>query len=251
MIPIIALFIVATITIAAVVLGPRVADQRVVFDDAPDQPCAFGPDMAWIALKTENCDAVVEAIGLLDPVASNWSSGIGTVYDRSLGENRLFVSPPVNGWIFVIGSSLPHPHGRTFIDKCTPLLLHLSQAFPEVQYFASYPELDLFAWAKGGAGRLVRAFGVSDEGVVWVRGRTTREERQLGLKLFELRGVRGRRGDAGGELLMHPTQEHVMRLAGQWSVNPTLLDLSPFRTGRGYVGFAPAEWRAQRHRMSA
>lgn len=251
MIPVIALFIIATIALAALVFAPRINARRIVFDEAPDRPRSFGPDMAWLALKTENCDAVVEAVGLIDPLASNWNSGIGTIYDPQLGQNRLFVSSPVNGWVFVAGSSLPHPHGRTFIDKCTPLLEHLAKQFPEVQYFACHPELDLFAWAKLSNGRFVRAFGVSDEGVVWVHGRTTREERTLGLKLFELRGVRGRRGDAGGELLMHPTTEHVMRLAGQWSLNPTTLDGTAVRPGRGYVGFAPGHWTAQRERKSA
>ena len=251
MIPIIALLIIATIALAALVFAPRVNAQRLVFDEAPDVPCSFGPDMAWIALKTENCDAAVEALGLIEPVPSNWNSGLGTVYDPKFGQSRLFVSSPVNGWVFVVGSSLPHPHGRSFIDKCTPLLERLAGQFPDVQYFASYPELDLFAWAKLSNGKLVRAFGVSDQGVVWVQGRTTREERSLGLRLFELRGVRRRRGDAGGELLMHPTQEHVMRLAGHWSINPTLLDGTAVRPGRGTIGFAPAQWAAQRERKTA
>ena len=212
---------------------------------------AFGPDMTWIAVKTDNYAQVIEAIGGQQPVASNWNSGIGTIYNAEYGANRIFVSSPVNGWVFVVGQSLPHPQGQAFIDKCTPLLLQLGERFKDVQYFSSHPDIDLFAWAKITSGRIIRAFGVGDQGVIWDRGRTTREERTLGLKLFELRGVRGRKGDAGGELLMHPTQEHVMRLAGQWSVNPTFLDETEGGNGLGAVCHAPVAWRSERQRKTA
>lgn len=247
----IAVFVAITIAIAWQVLAPKIADQRIVFNNAPDRPCSFGPDMAWIAIKTQDSGSVVDALGVGDPVPANWNSGIGTVYDAQLGENRVFVSPPVNGWVFVVGNSLPHPHGALFVDKCTPLLVHLGEQFRDVQYFASYPDLDLFIWAKLASGRVVRAFGIGEQGVIWARGRTTQEERLLGLKLFELRGVRGRKGDAGGELLMHPTQEHVMRLAGHWSINPTLLDGMVANAGLGTICKSPLTWRSERIRKSA
>jgi len=247
----ITLMIIATIAIASLILAPRTAVRHVVYDAAPDMPRAFGPGMTWIAVKTGDYAQVINAIGGQNPVASNWNSGIGTIYDTDFGANRIFVSSPVNGWVFVVGSSLPHPQGPAFVDKCTPLLMHLGERFKEVQYFSSHPDVDLFAWAKLVSGRLIRAFGVGDEGVIWDRGRTTREERTLGLKLFELRGVRGRKGDAGGELLMHPTQEHVMRLAGQWSLNPTMLDTAEGSTGLGAICEAPSSWHSERVRKSA
>ena len=250
MIPFIAILIVATIAIASLVLAPHVAERQVMFDISPDKPCGFGPDMTWIAIKTNDYAAVIDAVGGLQPITANWNSGIGTIYNAEFGPNRIYVSSPVDGWVFVIGTALPHPQGRAFVDKCTPLLMQLGERFKEVQYFASYPDLDLFAWAKIVSGR-IRAFGVGDEGVIWNRGRTTREERTLGLKLFELRGVRGRKGDAGGELLMHPTQEHVMRVAGHWSINPTLLDTAEAASGLGAVCLVPANWRTERLRKTA
>ena len=244
-------FIFLTILLAAFVFAPEIAERRVVFDAKPDRPCGFGIEMSWIAVKTEDPMAVLSALGVPSASPANWNSGIGTVYDEALGNRHLFVTPPVEGWVFAISQSLPHPHGRSFADKCTPLLTDLSAKFGDVQYFASYPELDLFAWAKLSAGRFIRAFGIGDEGIVLQRGRTTREERTLGLSLFELRGVRGRRGDAGGELLMHPTHEHVMRLAGAWSVNPTLLAQGHAGSGRGYIADVPVAWRSERTRKSA
>ena len=79
----------------------------------------------------------------------------------------------MRGWTFVVGLPLPHPVGRGFVDKCTPMLVDLGGRFEEVQYFFSYPPIDYYAWARVKDGRLVRAFAVSDEGIVWNKGRAT------------------------------------------------------------------------------
>ncbi len=246
MILVIAVMIAITIAVAAYKLAPRLGDGRVVFGVEPDHPAAFGYDMAWLAVRTRDTEAVVSALTLQDPQRCNWNSGIGTVYDAGLGENHVYVSPPVNGWTFVVGLPLPHPSTSAFVDKCTPLLVSLGGRFVEVQYFFSYPPIDMFAWARMVDGRLLRAFAAGDEGVIWNKGKTSREERALGLKLFELRGVRGRRGDAGGEIILHPTEDHVMRLALRWSLDPTRLNTSSANPGLGYIAVAPAAWRPER-----
>lgn len=247
----IAIMVALSVAVAAYALAPQIAQGRVIFQDAPDRPAAFGYKMAWLAVRTRDVAAVVEALGLLEPAPCNWDSGIGTVYDDRLGTNHVFVTPPVNGWTFAVGLALPHPVGRSFVDKCTPLLIGLGGRFVEVQYFFTSPPIDFFAWARMLDGRLVRAFAVGDEGIIWSKGRTTQEERSLGLKLFELRGVRGRRGDAGGEIILHPTEEHVMRLAGRWSIDPTTLERSAAPQGLGRIALAPASWRTERLRKTA
>lgn len=251
MIVTIAALTIATIAAIALLVMPRLREERLVFGVAPDTPAAFGYKMAWLALQTDDADKVVEVLGLADPRPSNWQSGIGTVYDAELGESHIFVSPPVRGWTFVVGLPLPHPVGGGFIDKCTPLLLDLSRHFPDVQYYFTYPLIDFFAWVRVRDGKLVRAFAISDEGIVWNKGRTTREEKALGLKLFELRGVRGRKGDAGGEMILYLTEDHVMRIAKAWSLDPTAIGGIPVPPGLGYVVQAPFAWRAERLRKTA
>jgi hypothetical protein len=236
---------------AAVWLTWQTADQRVVLEALPDRPCAFGCSMGWLAIRTANPQALISALGLVEPEPCSWNSGIGAVYDDRLGVTHVFVTPPVQGWTFAVGLSLPHPVGRGFVDKCTPLLVGLAGEFAEVQYFFSYPPIDFYAWARVRDGRLVRAFAVTDEGIVWNKGRTSKEERDLGLKLFELRGVQGRKGDAGGELIMHPTEDHVMRLAHRWSLDPTTLHIGSSGAELGYIALAPAGWRAERARRIA
>lgn len=251
MIAFILVMIVLTVAAAALWLGPRIAAQRVIFDIAPDRPAPFGYKMAWLALKTRDTEAVLDALNIAVAEPANWNSGIGTVYDDRLGESRVFVSPPVGGWTFVVGLPLPYPVARSFVDKLTPLLVDLGGRFPDVQYFFTYPLIDFFAWARVTDGRLVRAFAVNDEGLVWNKGRTTREEKALGLKLFELRGVRGRRGDAGGEMILHPTEDHVMQLAHKWSLDPTRIDKIATEPGLGFVAPAPVTWRAEREKKRA
>ena len=240
-----------TIAVAAVVLAPRMAGGRLLFDTEADRPCGFGYRMAWLAVRSRDTARVVEALGLVAPTPANWQTGIGVVYDRQYGDSRVFVSPPVNGWTFVVGLALPHPVGRGFVDKATPLLERLGREFVEVQYFFSYPLIDFHAWARLIDGRIVRAFAIGDEGILWNTGRPTKEEKALGLRLFELRGVRGRKGDAGGEMILYPTEDHVMRLAARWSIDPTTLDALKADTGVGVCAFAPSSWHAERLRKAA
>jgi len=250
---ILTIFILVSVTVALAArwFAPQLAAGRVIYPTEPDSPKPFGYRMAWLAIRTRDTAAVVEALALVAPQPCNWNSGIGTVYDARLGERHVFLSPPVNGWTFVVGLPLPQPLGRMFVDKATPLLVDLGGRFVEVQYFMAFPPVDFFAWARMLDGRIVRAFAVGDEGVIWSKGKTTKEERMLGLKLFELRGVRDRRGDAGGPLILHPTEDHVMQVARKWSLDPTRLEPSSAPAGLGIVARAPESWRVERMRKSA
>ena len=240
-----------TVAAAALVLAPHMAEGRIIYDTEPDRPCAFGYKMAWLAIRSRDPAFVAERLGLVAVEPANWRSGLGTVYDDQLGETHIFVSPPVNGWVFVAGLPLPHPMGRRFTDKASQLLLGLGADFVEVQYFFSYPAIDFFAWARMIEGKLIRAFAIGDDGVVWNKGRPTKEEKAMGLKLFELRGVRGRRGDAGGEIILYPTEQHMMQLAGKWSLDPTELERTEMQPGLGWIGRAPVLWRPERLRKAA
>lgn len=249
---IVTILILIAVTIAvAIRLAPGVAQGRIIFATDPDRPHPFGYRMSWLALRTRDTAGVVEALGLVDPEPANWRTGLGTVYDPELGERYVFVTPSVDGWTFVVGLLLPHPAASGLVDKLTPLLVGLGGRFIEIQYYMSYPLLDLYAWARVADGRLVRAFAIGDEGVVWSKGKPTKEERALGLKMFELRGVKERRGDAGGEMILHPTEDHVMRLAARWGLDPIRLGEAHAPPALGIVARAPASWRSERIKRAA
>jgi hypothetical protein len=247
----IGIMVVATIFVAAVKLGPRVAEGRLLFDTKPDRPRAFGYKMSWLAIRTRDRERLVDVLQISGAQPANWSTGLGTIYSERYGERYIFISPPVNGWTFVAGLPLPHPLGGRFIDKWTPLLASLGREFIEVQYFISYPLIDYYAWARIVDGKRLRAFAIGDEGVLWNEGKPSKDEKALGLTLFELRGVRERQGDAGGELVLYPTEDHVMRLASKWSLDPTRLEGMPAEPALGLIAVAPSHWRAERLRRAA
>lgn len=241
----------ATIALIALVLAPRLGGERVVFGETPDRAKPFGYRMSWLAVKSADTAAVIEALGLDGATVANWNSGIGTIYDDRLSDDFVFVSPPVKGWTFIAGVPLPHPVGPAFTDKLTPLLLRLSERFADVQYFASFPIIDLFGWARVHKGKVVRVFVISESGVVLDRGRLTAEEKVLGLRLFDLRGIKGRKGDAGGAIVLYPTEEQVLRLASAWSLSPLLIDKIKADAATGFVARVPVSWRAERQRKAA
>ncbi len=250
---IIGAFVVTTVAIAALVLAPRMFTPRVVFDKTPDPPAAFGYRMAWLAIRSTDTAHIAEVLQIEPIERANWRTGIGTVYDERLGEGKVYLTPPVNGWTFVVGLSLPQPLGRGFVDKCTTMLLDLAGSFPEAQYFLSYPPIDFFGWARVQDGKLVRAYAIGDEGIIWNKGKPTREERGLGVRLGEVRGVRNRKGDAGTPLPVYPTEHHVMHLASCWSLDPTTLAAgkADADSGIGYVCATPGAWKPERLRRTA
>lgn len=219
-----------------------------VFDANPDAPVSFGKDMFWIAIRTTDTEAVVEALGLVDAKPANWETGTSAIYEPALRATAVFVSPPVDDWTLVAGLSLPHPATGPFVDKCKPLLERLGRRFDEVLYFANDAVVDLHAWARIAGGKLRRGYAVIDSHVVWSEGRPERTERELGLSLFEVRGVENRSGDIGGELLLHPTAEHVLQIARRWAIDPTSLGRSHAEVSAraGYVASAPHAWRVER-----
>ncbi|MFM1815967.1 MAG: hypothetical protein RLZ98_2662 [Pseudomonadota bacterium] len=244
----IVLLIAITTALAFRVLAPRMIVGRLVFDTTPDRPVPFGYQMAWLAIRTVETHRVVEHFELTNVEPANWSHGIGTIYHKDLGNGRIFVSPPVEGWTFVIGLSLPQPLGPSFTDKCTPLLLDTGTAFPEVHYYLCDPVTEMYAWAKVEAGRLKRAFAFGDDGVIWNKGRITPEELELGLGILTAPRSR-RKGHL--ELVSErdlPTEAHVTYLAGRWSMDPTQLQGEAAQRGAGSIGFAPANWAPTRLR---
>ncbi|MDX2288958.1 MAG: hypothetical protein NW217_09080 [Hyphomicrobiaceae bacterium] len=243
---VIALLTGVTIFAAARWLAPAGQTGRIRFASVPDAPVPFGYGMSWLAIRTDDTMGVASVIGLSEVEDANWNSGIGTVYHDEHGAARLFISPPVDGWTLVVGLALPHPVGPQFVDKLTPLLLRLGGTYNEVQYFFTYPTVDFFAWARVTNGKLVRAFALGDEGVIWNKGKPTKEERALGLRLFELRGVRGRKGDTGAEMVLYPTEDHVLLIARAWGLDPSSLGAQPVARTCGFVSFAPVGWRPER-----
>lgn len=213
-------------------------------DRAPDKPIPFGYATAWLAVRTADTIRLIEALDLTQTVRASWKGGIAAAYDEARAGTHVFVSAPVAGWSFVIGLPLPQPAGPAYEDRAGQLLASLATEFADVQYYFTYPPLDLYGWSRWKDGRLVRAFAMGGEGVLWNAGRPTPEEKAAGLKL-PAPGKHAARS-IWHDTHTYPGEEHVIRLAAEWSLDPTTIDRRDAVASLGYVGRAPAVWQLKR-----
>ena len=95
----------------------------------------------WVAIRSTNPQAVQTALGLHNPTPCSWMDGMARVSDQ-----KLFISPPVNGWVLVVGSLLPEPSED--VDACFRFLQRLSRELGEVQFFSVNRAVGHHAWAR-------------------------------------------------------------------------------------------------------
>ena len=209
----------------------------------PDLPLPFGQRIGWIAINTDNMGKVARTIGIGKKERANWRSGLETVYDPSRGANKVFISPPLNGWTFIIGTAIPFPAGKKLTDNCMPVITSLGDKFEEVQYYFADEDLGFFAWARLKNGKIGRAFAWGDEGIIWNRGRATKEERALGLRPLEPQTAKIEQRVSALQRLVYPSEDHVHRLAGAWSINPMDIKFLETSPGTGLLGTPPSSWR--------
>ena len=113
-------------------------------------PAGLGP-AGFLAgrARTQSPRGAVGVAGSHHVRRCTWSEGL-------TDHQKLFIAPPVNGWILVTGSGLPEP-GED-IDACFRFVLELSRKLGHVQFFHANPVLDHHAWVRAESGRVVRAY---------------------------------------------------------------------------------------------
>src|SRR3989441_2676270 len=131
----------------------------------------------WLAVKSNNPQAVQKALGLHNPTRCSWTEGMARVSDQ-----KLFVSPPVNGWVLVVGSLLPD--SSEDVDACFRFLHRLSRELGEVQFFSVNRAVGHHAWARFECGRAIRGYAWAGE-TLWNQGRKTWAERKLSLRCYD------------------------------------------------------------------
>src|SRR5258705_877130 len=136
----------------------------------------FTAPTRWLAIKSGNPHLVQAALGLANPKPCSWEEGLTAAH-----EQKLFISPPVGGWILVMGSSFPEP-GED-VDKCFRFVLDLSRKLGHVQYYSIHRAVNHHAWIQTEHGVVLRAYAWSGR-TLWNQGRPTRAEVELGLKCY-------------------------------------------------------------------
>lgn len=191
------------------------------------RPLLCGQLCRWLAIRSRNLAAVQTALGLHNPVPCSWTEGVVQAGDR-----RLFLSPPVNGWILVIGPRLPDPADD--VDGCFRFLQRLSHELGEVQFFNINRVVGHHAWARFDQGRAFRGYAWAGE-TLWNQGPRTWAERKLAMKCFDyFEGA----PDSPFEALeqARTNAERVMPLAAIWSIDPTSIDESMLTDSQGVAG---------------
>lgn len=184
-----------------------------------EQPCR------WLAIKCSDPASIQSVLHLNAPMPCSWEEGLIEARDH-----KLFISPPVGGWILVVGSSLPDP--TEDVDQCYRFLTGLSRKLGHVQFFSTNRFVNHHAWALIDKGRVFRAYAWAGE-TLWNQGPMTAAEKDLKLSCFEY--AAGRSNFDQKESIMLNT-ERVPQLASRWSLDPSSIDERQFKNGYGITG---------------
>jgi hypothetical protein len=190
------------------------------------KPLLFDFPGRWLAVKSANPHSVQNALGLNNPTPCSWEQGLARSQDF-----KLFVSPPINGWILVAGLGLPDPSDD--VDQVFHFILGLSRKVGHVQYFSVNRAVNSHAWVLADQARVRRAYAWAGT-TLWTQGELTAAEKELAMTCFDY-------GEASPPHFppheMHRGNiDKVSLLAGLWSVDPTALDQSAHALGPGIAG---------------
>ena len=171
--------------------------------------------MTLLFQKGTDLNAVQRAFDLDDPRPCAWTEGLAADAIR-----RLFISPPVAGWVLVAGADLPEPSDD--IDACFRFLVSLSQRLGHVQYFHGNCALQHHAWARLEAGRVLRAYAWIGH-AAWTQGLPSTAERELRLRAYAYgEGEFSHYASLPDAVFLN--LDRLPRLAARWSIDPAAVD---------------------------
>lgn len=180
--------------------------------------------MAWFAIPTEDSERVLKAFGLKDTTIANWETGIDMVYSHL---EFAFITPPVDGWTFVLGLGLPSFDTEESTGKLLALIETLGALFPDFYYFGTHRVVEFHAWVRISKGKIERAYAYLGERgeTLYETGAQTKEETALGFEFFDERSPEAAaEGYFDRNDLRFPDEEDVMRISAAWTTNTQTLD---------------------------
>lgn len=183
----------------------------------------FGYKQAWFVIQSEFADALLAYFQCESPTRIDWIQGMAKAYEPN--GDLAFRTPNLDNWTMLAGTSL-FTFGET--PGLGERLLESALAVgAEVQYFASHRVVEFHAWARALPDGTVRAYAYNGSRgeTIEDRGIPSAEELALGYRFFDVRSPEAS-SDGYWERadLRFPNEDDVMRLAGQWSLNPVELD---------------------------
>ncbi len=199
---------------------------------AADLPQNFGYKLCWVAVRSDDSQAVAKALELSGVKASAWQEGIQSAYESSV-----FVTPSLQNWVLAAG--IPFAPQEHIAESVTSRVESLSRSFGEAQYFCTHRVVEFHVWARAVDGRLVRGFAyIGDQRETpWNEGGQSTEEEDLGLEFFDADSPEASKpGYWDKNDLKYPNEGDVMRLAGAWSINPATIEETFREPSLGLIG---------------
>jgi hypothetical protein len=190
----------------------------------PFRSATFEQPGRWLAVKAVHASVVQAALNLHHPTSCSWEEGLAEAR-----EDKLFISPPMAGWVLVVGSGLPEPAEDP--DRCYHFLTGLSRKLGHVQFFSVSRVVHYHCWALLERGRVFRAYAWAGE-TLWNQGPVTAAEKDL--RMLCLAYASEQNPFALREALS-ANAEKVNQLAARWSIDPGAISPEMWR-GRGIVG---------------
>ncbi len=190
-------------------------------------PFLFDRPTRWMAVKCSNLQKVQNALGLHNATPCPLSEGFSR-----LGDHKLFISPPLKGWVLVVGNCLPDVSDD--VDKAFRFLMRVAHELGSVQYFSANRVVNHHAWVRIENNRVYRAYAWAGE-TIWNQGQRTAAEKELDLKCYEY----------CDSPLPYPftardshvaNTEKVMQLAAKWSIDPMAVNNQNLRASFGIAG---------------
>jgi hypothetical protein len=183
-------------------------------------PFLFDRPNRWMAVKCSQIQKVQSALGIHNATLCPLSEGFS-----KLNERKLFISPPIKGWILVVGNSLPDVTEDP--DKVFRFLMRVAAELGSIQYFAANRVLNHHAWVRIENNRVYRAYAWAGE-TLWNQGDRTAAERELDLKCYDYCDAPLPFPFTARDSNVANT-EKVFQLAARWSVDPLAVNNQNFR----------------------
>lgn len=183
----------------------------------PEYPVGFGYKAHWIAIKCSGKQQLADALKLQKQEPCNWTVGIEFAYNL-LSENRVWISPPVDGWCFLLGN-------RDMLDET--ILNPLSEQFGEVCCFGTHRGVGVAAWMRSVNGQVVRKFSIADGALGVDEGERTGMESSVAYMFVD---IDDEDDTSKGRPQWADDEDWVMSIAADWSVNPVELDDEKYKT---------------------
>jgi hypothetical protein len=226
-----------------------------ILSDIPDTPESFGYKVAWLAIKIDYIDNVVaafESLNFSNQQVANWRTGIEAAYyyNKNIKHNHLFISPPLDGWVFVVGAAFDNfwcNSDPLEYEKSMKKFMHFVQTLKQhhilnFYYFSSYRVSSCYCWAIIEDSNVKRIYVELDGNKPYEQGKVTSEEWALGYRPYSDReAYEAYEVDEVDEVdeaaAFWFSDEHtVMELAAAWSIKTDTLEESyPERLGVGVV----------------